>query len=77
MDGAKERTTNAARVVRWIAVVAAAVPIPFEINDAVQLELWNAEWWWWLFALGYAIVLSAAIYGLVRGVAWIFGRVVL
>jgi len=56
--------------VHWIAVVAALVPIPFAISDAIHLRLWQAEWYWLPFAVLYTLAVSLIVYWLVRGLGW-------
>ena len=58
----------------WIAVALALVPVPFAVNDVIQLRLWEAEWWFLPFAVLFTLALSALIYGAVRGVFWLVGR---
>lgn len=45
-----------------IASIAAAAPIPFELEDAVRLSLSQADWLIILVCTGYAIGFSAIIY---------------
>lgn len=58
----------------WVGLAAAVIPIPFEISDAIRLDLIHAEPLVWLLAGAYAVALSVLLYGIGRGVGWLVAR---
>jgi hypothetical protein len=62
------------KAAHWTGLALAAVPIPFLIGDIVELRPWDFEWWLLPFCIAYALLVCAVIYGLVRGVFWLVGK---
>jgi hypothetical protein len=57
----------------WTGVALALAPVPFAVYDIVHLQLWR-DLRLWAFGIGFTLVLSAVIYGAVRGVFWLINR---
>jgi hypothetical protein len=59
----------------WTGLAFAAIPIPFAINDLVELSAYDVEWWLWPLLILYIAALSGAVYGLVRAIFWVARRI--
>jgi hypothetical protein len=64
------------RISHWLGLVAACLPIPFGIEDAIKMRLWD-EPLWAAFAVAYTVALGAILFFLVQGGVWVFRRLAL
>lgn len=61
------------KISQWIGIVAACLPLPFAIGDAIKLRL-SDEPLWAAFAVAFTIALGVSLYFLVQGCVWVFRR---
>ena len=66
----------AQRAAHWIGLVAVVVVVVLSINDAVNLQIWRADWYWLLFALAWTAGVSLLAYWIIRGIGWLVGRAI-
>jgi hypothetical protein len=75
--GEHVKNTLSRKIPQRIGIVAALVPIPYEIEDFYRLNwctpTW-ADWWVITLTLAYATALSAILYFIVRGSARLLFR---
>ncbi len=64
---------NRLRFSHWLGIAVACLPIPFAVQDAIKMRLWD-EPLWAAFAVLYTVALGAVLFSLVQGGAWVFRR---
>lgn len=62
------------RLVNWVALLLAMVPIPFALRDAAMLRIWKADWQIQLVSLGFVVATCIFIYAIVCTVFWVTAK---